>query len=134
MYAFFPHTVTRIRVTVRRAPFHMCGVACVLLLGESQRQVIASRTRWKMSSYEYMGRWLLQEMLEDDLEDQLKVAIILGLQKQMRKKRKHRFWVHDILKKREHQGAYNHLVQEIAMDPDKFHEYFRMSEQQFEEY
>ena len=73
-------------------------------------------------------------MLEDDLEDQLKVAIILGLQKQMRKKRKHRFWVHDILKKREHQGAYNHLVQELAMDPDKFYEYFRMSVQQFEEY
>ena len=62
-----------------------------------------------------MGLWLLQEM-EDDLEDQLKIAIILGLQKQMRrkKKRKHRFWVHDILKKRAHQGAYNHLVQELA--------------------
>ena len=81
-----------------------------------------------------MGLWLLQEM-EDDLEDQLKIAIILGLQKQMRrkKKRKHVFWVHDILKKRAHQGAYNHLVQELAMGPDKFYEYFRMSEQQFEE-
>jgi hypothetical protein len=83
-----------------------------------------------MTSIEYTGLWLMQ-MMQDNEEDQLKAALVLQKQKRKRK-RQHRFWVHDILKLRIQQGAYNNLVRELALDPDKFREYFRMSEEQFE--
>ena len=43
------------------------------------------------------------------------------------KKRRHRFWVHDILQKRKEHGIYHHVVRELESDRDKYHEYFRMS-------
>ena len=43
------------------------------------------------------------------------------------KSRQHRHWVHDILRKRKEFGAYYHLVNELELDKDKYHEHFRMS-------
>ena len=47
------------------------------------------------------------------------------------KKRKHRLWVHGIIKKRNQCGEYNHLVQELQLDGEKFKQYFRLSREQF---
>ena len=59
--------------------------------------------------------------------------LVLTLRKKLLlQKRTHRFWVHDIFKKRKEFGAYYHLVQELYLDKDRFHEYFRMSAQQLE--
>ena len=46
--------------------------------------------------------------------------------------RQHRFWVHDILKRRQEYGAYYHLVRELELDNDKYHAYFRMSAKKLE--
>lgn len=41
-------------------------------------------------------------------------------------------WVHDFLRGREQQGAFNNLVQELRLDDVGFKEYFRLSKSQFE--
>ena len=38
----------------------------------------------------------------------------------------HRFWVHDISRRRQEYGAYDDLVRELELDNDKYHAYFRM--------
>ncbi|GFO47250.1 protein antagonist of like heterochromatin protein 1 [Plakobranchus ocellatus] len=50
----------------------------------------------------------------------------------LRKKRNHRFWVHEILKRRKGYGAYYHLVKEPEFDREKYKEYFRMTFEQLE--
>ena len=47
-------------------------------------------------------------------------------------KRKHRFWIHPILNKRQEYGAFYHLVRELELDEEKYIEYFRMSPQQLD--
>ena len=47
-------------------------------------------------------------------------------------KRKHRFWVHEILRRRLQQGAYNNLVQELELHAPEYHRFFRMSAGQME--
>ena len=47
------------------------------------------------------------------------------------KKRKSRWWVHDILKKLKELGEYHRLVKELELDGERFHQYFRMSTEQF---
>uniref|UniRef100_A0A8C6SPQ9 DDE Tnp4 domain-containing protein n=1 Tax=Neogobius melanostomus TaxID=47308 RepID=A0A8C6SPQ9_9GOBI len=44
-----------------------------------------------------------------------------------------RIWVHPINKQREEKGVFHHLIQELQMDSDKHHKYFRMSAAQLEE-
>ena len=70
----------------------------------------------------------IYELLHKKHQYQL-VLLSLLLKKRctLRAKRKHRFWVHDIIKGREKQGAYNNLVRELELDSQKFHEHFRMS-------
>ncbi|KAL8602270.1 hypothetical protein ACOMHN_022783 [Nucella lapillus] len=46
-------------------------------------------------------------------------------------KRRHRWWVHDILEKRRQYGTYHHLVQELQLDGERFQQYFRLSREQF---
>ena len=46
---------------------------------------------------------------------------------EIHKARQHRFWVHEILRERQDYGAYYHLVNELELDRDKYHEYFRYS-------
>ena len=50
----------------------------------------------------------------------------------LEQKRKHRFWVHDIIQKKKEFGVYYHLVRELEIDSEKFHEYFRMSSEKME--
>ncbi len=57
---------------------------------------------------------LLAHWEQCDLDDML-----LGLamkKKLMLAKRKHRFWVHDIIKKRKKYGAFYHLVKHLELD------------------
>lgn len=46
-------------------------------------------------------------------------------------KRKHRWWVHDIIRNRILQGAYHNLVKELQLDGEKFQQYFRLTREQF---
>ena len=51
--------------------------------------------------------------------------------KKKNKRRKHRWWVHSILKKRKGQGAYQNLVRELQEDGERFQQYFRVTREQF---
>jgi len=46
--------------------------------------------------------------------------------------RPRRFWVHDVLRRRDDMGEYTRLVQELRLGSDSFHRYFRMSTEQFD--
>ena len=48
-------------------------------------------------------------------------------------RRKHRWWVHDIIKNRFHQGAYHNLVKDLHFDEEKFQQYFRLTREQFDQ-
>ena len=64
---------------------------------------------------------------EEQEEEDLKVLMTLL------KKRKHNFWVHPILEKRKNFGVYYHLVEELALDTNKFSGYLRLNAAQLEE-
>lgn len=42
-----------------------------------------------------------------------------------------RFWIHDIVKSRPTEGAFYTLFEKLQKDPNKFFNYFRMSEETF---
>ena len=44
-----------------------------------------------------------------------------------------RLWVHDILRNRESQGAFGHLIQELRLDDARFKNFFRLDKSQFED-
>ena len=48
-------------------------------------------------------------------------------------RRKHRWWVHAIIKNRLKQGAYHNLVKELQCDEEKFQQYFRLTREQFDQ-
>src|SRR4051812_29102992 len=48
-----------------------------------------------------------------------------------RVRRKRRYWIHPIIKQRNDQGDYNHLVRELNEDSELFQRYFRLSHDQF---
>ena len=48
-----------------------------------------------------------------------------------KRKRKHRWWVHNLLRLRHEQGAYNNLVKELDGDAEKFQQFFRMKRADF---
>ena len=48
------------------------------------------------------------------------------------KKSKKRQGVHEILKRRDEFGEFHHLVQELHFHPERFRQYFRMTEDQFD--
>ena len=51
-------------------------------------------------------------------------------------RRKHRWWVHDIIKNRHKQGAYHNLVKKLQFDEEKFQQYrlyFRLTREQFDQ-
>ena len=52
---------------------------------------------------------------------------IMKIVRASQEKREHRFWVHEILRRREEKGAYYNLVRELQLDAEKHHQYFRMS-------
>ena len=43
----------------------------------------------------------------------------------------HRWWIHEKIKQIKIYGVYYHLVQELKMDSERFHQYFRMTSEQF---
>ena len=48
-------------------------------------------------------------------------------------RKKHRWWLHDIIKNRLQQGAYHNLVKELQFDEEKFQQYFRLTREQFDQ-
>lgn len=74
-------------------------------------------------------------LLEREEEDLLLIAAIYKFMqfKKRNKRRKHRWWVHDIIRKRFQQGAYHNLVKELELDGDTFQQYFRLTREQFAE-
>ena len=62
---------------------------------------------------------------ESDIEE----ILAIYLYARQRRKRYRRVSVHEILQRR---SVYGELVRELYFHPDKFHEYFRMTEEQFE--
>jgi len=49
-----------------------------------------------------------------------------------RQTRRRRFWVHDVLRRRDDLAEYDRLIQELRLGNDSFHGYFRMSTEQFD--
>lgn len=65
----------------------------------------------------------------------VKIAVLLDEdeEKQIEKgqKRKRRFWVHDMLKRRNQEGEFSTLHPELIDDETKFFKYYRMSINEF---
>lgn len=57
--------------------------------------------------------------------DKRRLAAIIVLRCQLNKKK--RRWVHPINERRNEQGAYHNLVQELQVDPERHLKYFRTS-------
>jgi len=76
---------------------------------------------------------------EDDLYDVVLAASSSYLytfgkfsRRRSRQTRPRRFWVRDVLRRRDDLGEYARLVQELRLDSDRFHRYFRVSAEQFD--
>lgn len=91
----------------------------------------------KMKIYE----WLLQcthiineQNAEIDRRDKLLGLLALLLNKKNKRiKKKKRFWVAPIFKKRYEHGFYHALLPILKLENLRFHNYFRMSTMQYEE-
>jgi len=64
-------------------------------------------------------------------EENLIIAAIILDEEAQSKKTKRRFWVHDMLKKRNIEGEYITLYKELLDDDTKFFQYLRMSKYKF---
>ena len=69
--------------------------------------------------------------LEIEQNELMIIALAYVMCKKKNKRRKHRWWVHSILKRRKEQGAYQHLVRELQEDGERFQQYFRLTREQF---
>ena len=74
----------------------------------------------------------------NDEDDDLMLTLLLGytywdILHAQEEKDPRNFWVHTILSKRKQHGEYYHLVSELSLDSDKFENYFRLNQQQFDE-
>lgn len=65
------------------------------------------------------------------LTDKRAVAALLLLRR--RRKERARLWVHPVNERRQQQGAYHNLVQELALDSERHQRYFRMTPGQMDE-
>lgn len=101
---------------------HTCWYVCTrdVTLGSTQHRTLyflfvtmASASCSSTSSSEF----------EEELEN---VAAFVLLQGNKRRK-----WVHEINIRRKELGEYHRLVQELKEHPDRFHMYFRMTEDEF---
>ena len=61
------------------------------------------------------------------------ISLLLTLMKKKSLKRKHRYWVSNILNLRDTYGAFYHLIQELLLGGEQFKSYFRLTTIQFEE-
>lgn len=69
----------------------------------------------------------------DSSDEELFLFNILIEEEQHNLRRKHKYWVHNICKKRRFYGEFHHLFADLLKDRTKFFEYFRMSHENFEE-
>ncbi|XP_061716959.1 uncharacterized protein LOC133524824 [Cydia pomonella] len=67
---------------------------------------------------------------DSDFEDELQLLALATLLTKEKKRR--RYWIHPVNRKRESKGEFHTLVKELESDPERFHQYFRMSKAQFE--
>ena len=76
---------------------------------------------------------LIRLLLEMEHKQLVAITLASGyLQLKTRdKRRKHRWWVHDIIRNRIQQGAYHNLVNELQLDGEKFQQYFKLTREQF---
>ncbi|KOB66136.1 Uncharacterized protein OBRU01_21737 [Operophtera brumata] len=68
---------------------------------------------------------------DSDFEEELQLLALATLITKQRKRR--RYWIHPVNRKRETRGEFHCLVKEFESDAEKFHQYFRMSIAQFAE-
>ena len=60
----------------------------------------------------------------------MKLVLVRALL-QRKKRRQHRWWVHNLLQKRIEHGVFYHLVKELNLDAERFQQYFHLSREQF---
>ena len=65
------------------------------------------------------------------IDDDLDILILYWYRNPRVEARRRRLWVHDIYRRRRQYGEYYHLVQELQLDGEMFHEYFRVTREQF---
>ena len=68
---------------------------------------------------------------DSDYEEDLNFMILATFLTKERKKR--RYWIHPVNRKREINGEFHCLFNELKNDDEKFHQYFRLSKTEFEE-
>ena len=81
-----------------------------------------------------MALRLQHSLLEIEENNLLLIAVgyrFMQLKKGSNKKRKHRWWVHNIIRNRIQQGTYYNLVKELQLDGEKYQQYFRLTREQF---
>ncbi|XP_054589902.2 uncharacterized protein [Nothobranchius furzeri] len=59
----------------------------------------------------------------------LALAVLLPI---LQRRRRCRFWVHPLNQRRRQQGDFHHLVEELRLDSQRHHQYFRMSAAQLD--
>ncbi|KAJ0172544.1 hypothetical protein K1T71_011683 [Dendrolimus kikuchii] len=67
---------------------------------------------------------------ESEFEDLQFLALTILL---MKKRKKRRYWVHPVNRKKELKGEFHCLVKELKSDDERFHQYFRLSKTQVNE-
>lgn len=71
--------------------------------------------------------------LVDTSDSDEDVVVLYAYQRRRKRKRRHDMWVHDLWTERGMHGEYHHLVRSLFAYEDKFHQYFRMTPQIFNE-
>ena len=59
------------------------------------------------------------------------IYALVWLWRRKRKKRKSRIWVHHLNTKRSQFGNFNHLFPDLVKHPEKFYNFFRMTNENF---
>ncbi|XP_041347115.1 protein ALP1-like, partial [Gigantopelta aegis] len=81
-----------------------------------------------------MSKYLQDRCNDDDDDDDDDVLLMYWYGKRRKKtmtRLNRRWWVHHINTKRHEYGEYHRLVRELQLDEDSFHQYFRMTREQF---
>jgi hypothetical protein len=66
-------------------------------------------------------------------EELLVIAAACAEEEEIQKRRKHRYWVHEIFRRRNEYGEFHHLFEDLKKDDAKFFLYFRMTPKKFYE-
>lgn len=75
---------------------------------------------------------LVMEEEEDEEEVEEDIQLLSLISDKNKKGAKIRWWVHPVTGKRGQHGTYYRLVKELELDADKFKDYFRLSQEQFQ--